>query len=71
MQLEYKFGALRFSRWMAPTLSSGRIPELLTFVLLQEKRSSILSGIPGLGVVRVSASALGLVSVRRSNLRRT
>ena len=56
-----KLGALRFSRWMAPTLVSGRVSELSAFALEQEEVVlKPLGGRAGLGVVRVSASAPGL-----------
>ena len=56
-----KLGALRFSRWMAPTLVSGRISELSAFAREQEEVVlKPLGGRAGLGVVRVSASAPGL-----------
>ena len=56
-----KLGALRFSRWMAPTLVSGRVQELSAFA---ETHHEIvlkpLGGRAGLGVIRVSAQAPGL-----------
>ena len=56
-----KLGALRFSRWMAPTLVSGRVQELSAFA---ETHNEIvlkpLGGRAGLGVIRVSAQAPGL-----------
>ena len=56
-----KLGALRFSRWMAPTLVSGRVTELQSFA---EAHSEIvlkpLGGRAGLGVIRVSSQAPGL-----------
>ena len=56
-----KLGALRFSRWMAPTLVSGRVQELSVFA---ETHNEIvlkpLGGRAGLGVIRVSAQAPGL-----------
>ena len=56
-----KLGALRFSRWMAPTLVAGRISELETFAKDQgEVVLKPLGGRAGLGVVRVSAEAPGL-----------
>ena len=47
-----KLGALRFSRWMAPTLVAGRVSELLLFA--QEQREIVLKplgGRAGLGAV--------------------
>ncbi|WP_115016174.1 glutathione synthase [Synechococcus sp. UW140] len=56
-----KLGALRFSRWMAPTLVAGRISELEAFAHAQgEVVLKPLGGRAGLGVVRVSAQAPGL-----------
>ena len=56
-----KLGALRFSRWMAPTLVAGRISELEAFAKDQgEVVLKPLGGRAGLGVVRVSAEAPGL-----------
>ena len=56
-----KLGALRFSRWMAPTLVAGRISELEAFAHEQgEVVLKPLGGRAGLGVVRVSAQAPGL-----------
>ena len=56
-----KLGALRFSRWMAPTLVAGRISELEVFAKNQgEVVLKPLGGRAGLGVVRVSADAPGL-----------
>ena len=56
-----KLGALRFSRWMAPTLVSGRVSELKSFA---QAHSEIvlkpLGGRAGLGVIRVSSQAPGL-----------
>ena len=56
-----KLGALRFSRWMAPTLVSGRVSELKSFA---QAHSDIvlkpLGGRAGLGVIRVSSQAPGL-----------
>jgi len=56
-----KLGALRFSRWMAPTLVSGRVGELQAFA---EEQGDIvlkpLGGRAGLGVIRVSSQAPGL-----------
>ena len=56
-----KLGALRFSRWMAPTLVSGRVSELMSFA---QAHSEIvlkpLGGRAGLGVIRVSSQAPGL-----------
>ena len=58
-----KLGALRFSRWMAPTLVSGRVGELQAFA---EEQGDIvlkpLGGRAGLGVIRVSSQAPGLGS---------
>ena len=56
-----KLGALRFSRWMAPTLVAGRISELTQFAAEQgEVVLKPLGGRAGLGVIRVSADAPGL-----------
>ena len=56
-----KLGALRFSRWMAPTLVAGRVQELADFVREQgEVVLKPLGGRAGLGVVRVAADAPGL-----------
>ena len=56
-----KLGALRFSRWMAPTLVAGRVSELAAFA---EQHTDIvlkpLGGRAGLGVIRVSSDAPGL-----------
>ena len=56
-----KLGALRFSRWMAPTLVAGRVAELTAFA--QEQGDIVLKplgGRAGLGVIRVAADAPGL-----------
>ena len=56
-----KLGALRFSRWMAPTLVAGRVSELLLFA--QEQQEIVLKplgGRAGLGVIRVNGQAPGL-----------
>lgn len=56
-----KLGALRFSRWMAPTLVAGRVSELVGFA--QEQGEVVLKplgGRAGLGVIRVRAEAPGL-----------
>ncbi|MFM1900190.1 MAG: Glutathione synthetase [Cyanobacteriota bacterium] len=56
-----KLGALRFSRWMAPTLVAGRVQELEAFA--REQGDIVLKplgGRAGLGVIRVSADAPGL-----------
>ncbi|MAV13124.1 MAG: glutathione synthase [Cyanobium sp. MED843] len=56
-----KLGALRFSRWMAPTLVAGRVSELIAFA--QEQGEVVLKplgGRAGLGVIRVHADAPGL-----------
>ena len=56
-----KLGALRFSRWMAPTLVAGRVSELLSFA--QEQREIVLKplgGRAGLGVIRVNGQSPGL-----------
>ena len=56
-----KLGALRFSRWMAPTLVAGRVSELTRFAEEQgEVVLKPLGGRAGLGVIRVSADAPGL-----------
>ncbi|WP_028953012.1 glutathione synthase [Synechococcus sp. CC9616] len=56
-----KLGALRFSRWMAPTLVAGRVQELADFAHEQgEVVLKPLGGRAGLGVVRVAAEAPGL-----------
>ena len=56
-----KLGALRFSRWMAPTLVAGRVQELVDFTHEQgEVVLKPLGGRAGLGVVRVAAEAPGL-----------
>lgn len=56
-----KLGALRFSRWMAPTLVAGRVQELADFAREQgEVVLKPLGGRAGLGVVRVAAEAPGL-----------
>ena len=56
-----KLGALRFSRWMAPTLVAGRVHELADFAREQgEVLLKPLGGRAGLGVIRVSADAPGL-----------
>ena len=56
-----KLGALRFSRWMAPTLVAGRVQELADFTREQgEVVLKPLGGRAGLGVVRVAADAPGL-----------
>ena len=56
-----KLGALRFSRWMAPTLVAGRVSELSAFA---EQHIDIvlkpLGGRAGLGVIRVNSDAPGL-----------
>ena len=56
-----KLGALRFSRWMAPTLVAGRVSELSAFA---EEHTDIvlkpLGGRAGLGVIRVNAASPGL-----------
>ena len=56
-----KLGALRFSRWMAPTLVAGRVSELSAFA---EQHNDIvlkpLGGRAGLGVIRVNSDAPGL-----------
>jgi len=56
-----KLGALRFSRWMAPTLVAGRVAELTAFA--QQQGDIVLKplgGRAGLGVIRVAADAPGL-----------
>ena len=56
-----KLGALRFSRWMAPTLVAGRVSELLSFA--QEQQEIVLKplgGRAGLGVIRVNGQSPGL-----------
>ena len=56
-----KLGALRFSRWMAPTLVAGRVSELTRFA--QEQGEVVLKplgGRAGLGVIRVNGQAPGL-----------
>ena len=56
-----KLGALRFSRWMAPTLVAGRVSELLLFA--EEQQEIVLKplgGRAGLGVIRVNGQSLGL-----------
>ena len=56
-----KLGALRFSRWMAPTLVAGRVSELTRFAEEQgEVVLKPLGGRAGLGVIRVQAQAPGL-----------
>ena len=56
-----KLGALRFSRWMAPTLVAGRVHELADFAREQgEVVLKPLGGRAGLGVIRVTADAPGL-----------
>jgi len=56
-----KLGALRFSRWMAPTLVAGRVSELSAFA---EQHNDIVlkprGGRAGLGVIRVNAHSPGL-----------
>jgi glutathione synthase len=59
-----KLGALRFSRWMAPTLVAGRVQELEAFA--REQGDIVLKplgGRAGLGVIRVSAGAPGLAAL--------
>ena len=56
-----KLGALRFCRWMAPTLVAGRVHELAEFT--HEQREVVLKplgGRAGLGVIRVAADTPGL-----------
>ena len=56
-----KLGALRFSRWMAPTLVAGRVSELLLFA--EEQQEIVLKplgGRAGLGVIRVNGQSPGL-----------
>ena len=56
-----KLGALRFSRWMAPTLVAGQVSELLLFA--EEQQEIVLKplgGRAGLGVIRVNGQAPGL-----------
>ena len=56
-----KLGALRFSRWMAPTLVAGRVSELLLFA--EEQQEIVLKplgGRAGLGVIRVNGRSPGL-----------
>ena len=56
-----KLGALRFSRWMAPTLVAGRVHELEDFAKEQgEVVLKPLGGRAGQGVIRVAASSPGL-----------
>ena len=56
-----KLGALRFSRWMAPTLVAGRVHELTEFAREQgEVVLKPLGGRAGLGVIRVGSDAPGL-----------
>ena len=56
-----KLGALRFSRWMAPTLVAARVHELEDFAKEQgEVVLKPLGGRAGLGVIRVAASSPGL-----------
>ena len=56
-----KLGALRFSRWMAPPLVAGRVPELMAFAREQgDVVLKPLGGRAGLGVIRVQAEAPGL-----------
>jgi len=56
-----KLGALRFSRWMAPTLVAGRVSELTRFAEEQgEVVLKPLGGRAGLGVIRVDSKAPGL-----------
>ena len=55
-----KLGALRFSRWMAPTLVAGRVSALLLFAdEQQEIVLKPLGGRAGLGVIRVNGQSPG------------